>query len=66
METKNVIIQNYARSIVDAAINISNTAGTFNDNVDENTAIVRTLDVLIESLRSQTAIIQSAIDTYHE
>ena len=66
METKNIIIQNYARSIVDAAISISNTAGTFNDNVDENTAIVRTLNVLIESLRSQTVIIQSAIDTYHE
>ena len=58
METKNIIIQNYARSIVDAAAIIANTAMNFNDNIDENAAMVKTLNVLIESLRSQTVIFQ--------
>lgn len=66
METKNIVIQNYARSIIDAANAISGSAGNLTNNVDENVATVKTLNVLVESLRSQTILIQSAIDSYGE
>lgn len=66
METKNIIIQNYARALVDASNMISNTTINFNDNLDENAAIIKTLNVLVESLRSQTVIIQGALDNYYE
>ena len=67
METKNVIIQQYARSIVDAAITIENTTNNFADSAsDENNAIVKTLNILVESLRSQTVIFQGALDSYTE
>ena len=65
METKNIIIQNYARAIVDASANILNTSSNFTNNDDENNAIVKTLNVLVESLRSQTIIIQGALDEYN-
>lgn len=65
METKNVIIQQYARSIVDAAVTISNTTNNFVENaINENNAIVKTLNILVESLRSQTVIFQGALDSY--
>ena len=65
METKNIIIQNYARAIVDASANILNASSNFTNNEDENNAIVKTLNVLVESLRSQTIIIQGALDEYN-
>ncbi len=65
METKNVILANYARSISDASNTISLTVSTLNDNADENAAIIKTLNVLVESLRSQTVLIQQALDSYN-
>ena len=64
MEDKNIIIANYSRSLVDAANSISNIAGTLNSNENENKATIKTLNVLIESLRSQTVLLQSEIDAY--
>lgn len=64
MEDKNIIIANYSRSLVDAANSISNIAGTLNSNENENKATIKTLNVLIESLRSQTVLIQGEIDSY--
>lgn len=64
MEDKNIIIANYSRSLVDAANSISNIAGTLNSNENENKATIKTLNVLIESLRSQTVLLQGEIDSY--
>ena len=64
MEDKNIIIANYSRSLVDAANSISNIAGTLNSNENENNATIKTLNVLIESLRSQTVLLQGEIDSY--
>ena len=65
METKTVIIQNYAHNIVDAAGAISQSASYFVNNEDENAATIKILNVLVESLRSQTVLLQSALDSYN-
>lgn len=64
METNNTIIQNFAQSLVDASIAVSNKAVILSDNVDENLATIKTMNVLIESVRSQTVLLQQAIDAY--
>lgn len=64
METENIIIQNYANSLVDAAAAASNKAAILSDKADENAATIKTLNVLLESVRSQTVLLQQAIDTY--
>lgn len=64
METNNKIISNYANSLNNAAIIILNTVANLNDSEEENNATIRTVNVLLESLRSQTIILQNAIDNY--
>lgn len=64
METNNIIIQNFAQSLVDAAIATSNKAVILSDNADENAATIKTMNVLLESVRSQTVLLQQAIDAY--
>lgn len=64
METENIIVQNFAKSLVDAAIMTSEKANSLTNNADENAAIIKTMNVLIESVRSQTVLLQQAIDTY--
>lgn len=64
METENIIIQNYANSLVDAATYAASKTAALGDNPDENTAIIKTLNVLVESVRSQTVLLQQAIDNY--
>ena len=64
METKNIIIQNYANSLVDAANATAIKTALLNDNPDENAATIKTLNVLIDSVRSQTVLLQQAIDNY--
>ena len=64
METKNKIIQNYAGSLMDAVNSVCVSASTLAENKDENDATIKTLNVLVESVRSQTVILQQAIDNY--
>lgn len=64
METENIIIQNFAQSLVDAAIAASNKAAILSDSADENAATIKTMNVLLESVRSQTVLLQQAIDAY--
>ena len=64
METENIIIQNFANSLVDAAVATSNKAAILSDNANENAATIKTINVLLESVRSQTVLLQQAIDAY--
>lgn len=64
METKNTIIQNFAGSLMDATNAVFSTTSRLAENKDENDAIIKTLNVLVESVRSQTVILQQAIDEY--
>lgn len=64
METKNAIIRNCADAMVTAANDIMSRSMTLNDNIDENRAIIATLNVLVEAIRSHTVLLQQAIDNY--
>lgn len=66
METKNLIICNYANTLSVTVHTLIDTSNTLHDNMDENQATLKTLNVLLESIRSQTVNIQTAIDTYGE
>ena len=65
METKNEIIRNYAVSLVDAVNAVYSVALRLADNKDENDAFIKTLNVLLDSVRSQTVLVQQAIDEYN-
>lgn len=65
METKNAIINNYISALTDTGeILAKNGNSLTSDNMDENTATLRTLNVLLETIRAQLVNIQNAIDTY--
>ena len=64
METKNTIIRNYANSLNEAACSVNASACTLGDSEAENIALIKTLNVLVESVRSQTVILQQALDNY--
>lgn len=64
METKNTIIRNYANSLCDAAYAVATKTLTLGDNADENMAAIKTINILLESVRSQTVTLQQAIDEY--
>lgn len=64
METKNIILSNYATALMNMVSNFAITINTLGDNMDENAAIVKTINVQLESVRSEIVLIQGAIDSY--
>lgn len=65
METKNAIIRNYADALVMTINDVTTCAANLNDNIDENKAMITTLNVLVEAIRSHTVLLQQAIDKYN-
>lgn len=43
---------------------MSRTISTLADNAEINKAIIKTINIQLESIRSQTTVIQSVIDDY--
>ena len=64
MEEKNTILNNYAASLIGMVTGFANTVTNLNDNVSENTATIKTLNILLDSVRSQVVIIQAELDSY--
>lgn len=64
METKNAIILSYANALQTTANNATMYSSALGANVDENKAIIATLNVVLESIRSQTVLLQQALDNY--
>ena len=64
METKNTIISNHAFALSSIVNNFMGTVGMLNDNPDENAATIATLNVILESVRSETVLLQGALDNY--
>ena len=65
METKNAIILNYASALANASSNATMYANSFTaDNEQENLAIIATLNVVLEAIRSHTVLLQQALDSY--
>lgn len=65
METKNTIIQNYAQAILTTVMDLTSTTERLNDNKDENIGVVKILNVILESIRSHTVLIQQELDNYN-
>lgn len=66
METKNAIIQNLTVSLADMVRLLMDTTSKLNENLDENIAIIKTININLESLRSQIVIIQQTVDSYEK
>ena len=67
METKTIILGNYVTALSSMVTSLNEVIRTMtNDNSDENTATLRTVNVILESVRAQTINIQNAVDTYNE
>lgn len=64
METKNIILMNYGNALSNIIGNLNFAISGLNTNPDENAATIKTINVLIESVRSETVLIQNAIDEY--
>ena len=64
METNNAIINNYANAVSMTASDITLYAGSLRDNIDENKAVIATLNVIVESMRSHIVLLQQALDKY--
>lgn len=64
METKNAIIRNFSISISDTAGEIQVTADRLVDTEEVNAALVKTLNVLLEAMRSNIVLLQQEIDKY--
>lgn len=66
MEIKNMNIQNYINALSDMTALLSASSSRLCDKEEENRATIKTLNVVLESVRSETVILQSAIDEYFE
>lgn len=64
MDTKNTIIQNFAQCINVTANDIYNTTAMLKDNEEENAALVSSLNVWLETMRSNVVLLQQALDKY--
>lgn len=64
METKNLIINNHSNTLVNMVNTLTITVNTLSDNLEENQGTMKTLNVILDSLRSQIVIIQQDIDNY--
>lgn len=64
MDAENTIIKNYANALTMATNDVYAYAGNLNDNPDESRAVVATLNVMVESVRSHTVLLQQALDKY--
>lgn len=65
METKNTIIQTYAKVIADASNTLVLNSG-FTNVPDEDKAIIKTLCVGLETLRAHIVLMQQALDDYNK
>lgn len=64
METKNAIIRSYATAILTTADDAVNYATGLGEDIEQNKAIIATLNVVLEAIRSHTVLLQQALDSY--
>ena len=64
METKNAIILDFANSLVEITSLVASKAAGLSDNADENNAIIAVMNAYLETVRSNTVLLQNAVDKY--
>ena len=65
METKNVIINDYANSVSSMAQNIVTSSIMLSDNPDRNKAIITTMYNQVESIKNEITLLMSVLDNYN-
>lgn len=64
MEEKNIIINNYVSSLMNMVQSLNNVTVNFGDDESQNRAGIKTADIIMDSIRAQTVILQTALDEY--
>lgn len=64
METKNMNIRNHINALAEMISLLSISCSALNDKEDENRETIKTLNVILNSIRSETVLIQAAVDEY--
>ena len=64
MNDKNIVINNYAGSLLTLVSNLGSALTGLSDDKTTNTGIIKTADILITAINSQLVILQSELDTY--
>lgn len=63
-EKKNIVINNYVRSLVTLISNLDAVLSGLGTETETNTGIIKTTDILMNAINSQLIILQSELDTY--
>ena len=64
MNDKNIVINNYAGSLLTLVSNLGMSLSGLNDDKTTNTGIIKTADIFITAINSQLVILQSELDNY--
>ena len=64
MNDKNIVINNYAGSLVTLVSNLSASLSGLNDDKTTNDGIIKTAYILITAINSQLVILQNELDNY--
>lgn len=64
MEEKNIIINNYVSSLMNMVQSLNNVTVNFGDDESQNRAGIKTAYIIMDSIRAQTVILQTALDEY--
>ena len=64
MNDKNIVINNYAGSLVTLVSNLSASLSGLNDDKTTNDGIIKTAYILITAINSQLVILQHELDNY--
>ena len=64
METENAIIRGYAGAIFATSEDAVNYTVGLGEDLEQNKAIIATLNVVLEAIRSHTVLLQQALDNY--
>ena len=64
MDTENAVIRSYTRAVSAAGNDAVTYATELGEDVEQNKAIIATLNVVLEALRSHIVLLQQALDNY--
>ena len=66
MDTKNIIINNYARFVLDASTLLSGNVSYLGTDPATDAETIKSVNATLESLRAQITLMQRAIDEYNK
>lgn len=64
MNDKNIVINNYAGSLLTLISNLGASLSGLNDDKTTNMGIIKIADIIITAINSQLVILQNELDNY--